>query len=536
MAAAKGKPCGASYIAGSKVCRVGLATEVNRAMNAAAGEIGAASLKAAVQKYAGGKGVERLRELRRDIKEEMGGNIVKGPRADELKRRLQAEGLLPNGKAKSVAPEAPAPSNRSPKKEYNKPQGAQELEDRRDRLLSEGIKAMRAKDDAKYAKLQEEFNKVQGELNRRNKGEAPQRVSEPKAPSEPPDPKWGVWGTDQLRDKYRAAKGLDKNAEARIKKELARRGVDADAPPPPPPERPKGVTQWTLDTMKSIDKDVEENTTARYGQKGYDWNDSLTGGAKLLGGGAFGTAIRGADKNVVKRGEIGQNEAAIIEKVGKLGLGPKLIAAELDGPGYQGDTKKGRLAMTIVSGKEIGFKGYESETNGVKTGDAFWTARAKLHRAGVAHNDMHGGNIFVNSKGEAKFVDLGLAQDSPKAALAEAMGAFRVLPVRRNRDADDMGDWQVKRWDFAGGAELRDAERYKDTESFSRRFPVAGKVLENKEKAIMKLKGYGLNDNDVSDVMAHGIRMPENSFNKGGMGKITDDQAMEVINTLYEGI
>jgi hypothetical protein len=162
---------------------------------------------------------------------------------------------------------------------------------------------------------------------------------------------------------------------------------------------------------------------------------------------------------------------------------------------------------------------------------------------GVAHNDMHIENVFIDRKGNGRFVDMGLAQDSPKAALAEAMGAFKERPkgsVKSSgagRTGD--GDWQVSRWDGSAGRELANAERSTSPAvraDFARRFPVAAKVLQNKEKAILKMKSYGLNDQDVADVMTHGIRSTPESFERGGMGKLTNQQAQSVINTLYEGV
>jgi hypothetical protein len=71
---------------------------------------------------------------------------------------------------------------------------------------------------------------------------------------------------------------------------------------------------------------------------------------------------------------------------------------------------------------------------------------------------------------------------------------------------------------------------------FAQRFPTAARVLENKEKAISKLKSFGLTDQDVADVITHGIRSNEKSFNTRGMGKLTDAQARQVIEVLYDGI
>ena len=50
------------------------------------------------------------------------------------------------------------------------------------------------------------------------------------------------------------------------------------------------------------------------------------------------------------------------------------------------------------------------------------------------------------------------------------------------------------------------------------------------------MKSFGLSDQDVADIIGHGIRSKNSSFEKGAMGKLTNEQAQSVINTLYDGI
>jgi hypothetical protein len=146
--ARKGKPCGASHISAAKVCRLSLAPEVNRALAAATGQVGAATLKDAVKKYAGAAGVNRLRELRKEIRGKEGGNIVKGPKADELKRRLQEEGLLPAGKAKSLDAGALFQQQIQPKAPSVPPDLKAQLA-----ALNPQVKAPTEKPDSKYGPL-----------------------------------------------------------------------------------------------------------------------------------------------------------------------------------------------------------------------------------------------------------------------------------------------------------------------------------------------------------------------------------------------
>jgi hypothetical protein len=355
-----------------------------------------------------------------------------------------------------------------------------------------------------------------------------------------PDSKWGKWGNDQLRDKLKAAKNLgDVNNVGRIEAEMRRRGLDPNKRPTVK-ENPEGIGSFKRKELDEIDQKVEAKTTAQFGEKGFDWSQSLLGTAKVLGAGAFGTAIKDASGLVVKRGELGPNEAPIFQKVHELGLAPRMIAAELDGASkYTPGTKIGRMAMGLAEGTPIGSR------RGPEIEQAYWTARAALHRGGVAHNDMHIQNVFVGKNGKGQFVDLGLAQDSPKAALAEAMGAFvsgprgTIRSSARTGGREGQGDWQVQRWDNIGGEDFARADRRGDraeVESLKARFPTAYKVYANKEKAINEMRSMGLTDQDISDVIFHGIRSKESSYDVGAMGKLTDQQALKIINTLYDGI
>jgi tRNA A-37 threonylcarbamoyl transferase component Bud32 len=363
-----------------------------------------------------------------------------------------------------------------------------------------------------------------------------------RAKANPADPgKWKKWGDEELRDQRSVLIRQGKVGDVDdVEAEMARRGLA---------KRPLGlaglpqkVSKWTHENMVRLDERVERDTQMQMGKEDFVWGNSLKKGAKLLGEGAYGTAI--VDKNdvVVKRGTVGENEAKLIDRIGKVDLGPKLIAAQYDGPGYERGTHDGRIAMTRVPGSPIGKKKGDDPVG--KTGkvvsDVYWEARAKLHRMGIAHNDMHIENVFIDRNGNGRFVDMGLAQAGPKAALAEAMGVFTRVPQGAiRRGGSDAGDWQVRRWDGTAGKEMVNAEMSTSSAvkaEFARRFPTAARVLENKEKAIKKLKSFGLTDQDVADVISHGIRKREKSFNERGMGKLTDAQARQVIEVLYDGI
>jgi hypothetical protein len=47
---------------------------------------------------------------------------------------------------------------------------------------------------------------------------------------------------------------------------------------------------------------------------------------------------------------------------------------------------------------------------------------------------------------------------------------------------------------------------------------------------------YGLTPKDITSIYEHGIRSPLSSYTKGAWGKMTDQQAQELLNQLYEGV
>jgi hypothetical protein len=335
---------------------------IGRALNAAAGDIGANTLYQAA-KAVGRGNLKRYHEIRLQLNKEVGGNIVKGARADEFKRRLQEAGVIPNGKPKTAAP---APES-IPKKPDSLPAKPNSLEN---------------------------------------------------------------WGTPQLVAKRRAAWALgDDKKVARFDAELDRRGWKA--PEPAAPTQASASTKLSRITAKKFDEKMKAEQLRRDGDQTFDrWDETTGSGSKKIGQGAFGSVTVDKDRTyAVKRGDISDTEGKLIQKIGDRDLGPKLIAADVDGPGWERapgvDNRRGRLAMTIVDGEPIGiFRKPDDMIGGVRVADAYWTARAQLHRMGIAHNDMHIDNVLVDNNGKGRFVDMGLAQDSPKAALAEAMGAF----------------------------------------------------------------------------------------------------------------
>ena len=174
-------------------------------------------------------------------------------------------------------------------------------------------------------------------------------------------------------------------------------------------------------------------------------------------GGAFGD-VAVTDDHVIKRGSIGPDEMKALFAMRQNPQFPTLVNGRFDGPfkhkstsynnpmGADNEkrpegqsqywdpdeqsefddrfpTAPGTYAMTRAQG-EPAFSmmdNLDDETK-EKAMKSFWRARAALHMKGFSHNDMHGGNIFVDEDGNSSIIDLGLAKDNPLSALMEGLG------------------------------------------------------------------------------------------------------------------
>ena len=116
---------------------------------------------------------------------------------------------------------------------------------------------------------------------------------------------------------------------------------------------------------------------------------------------------------------ITKQEAEAAQLAGKLGFGPKVEYA--DATQMQMRMAKGRpLEKAVVSRQQaevasgkMGKRLSDTEKKQVLGG------LAKMHTSGMAHNDLHPGNIFVQEKGSANFIDFGTATKGGGAVAKE---------------------------------------------------------------------------------------------------------------------
>jgi len=250
-----------------------------------------------------------------------------------------------------------------------------------------------------------------------------------------------------------------------------------------------------------------------------DWDSAYLSGSERLGKGAFGafmavpndklgTGLSSFKDGVgIKVGKVGQNEASIIKIAGDNGVGPKLIAAKTgqdfrkDSYGYT--TADGMIAMGRVPGKPV-YKVAQTP----EIAEAFWQSRAVLHtKAGIAHNDMHGGNALVDktSKGtNVKFVDFGLASTNPKAVLVEALGG-------------------VTNKDYQVSSNLKSGDAFNI-------------VKANFQRVEKELQKDGFSEKSLRTFFDTTIRKEDSFFKEGAWGKMTDAQAKKYVKMLYQNI
>jgi tRNA A-37 threonylcarbamoyl transferase component Bud32 len=245
----------------------------------------------------------------------------------------------------------------------------------------------------------------------------------------------------------------------------------------------------------------------------FDFASAMRAPGTTIGQGAFGKARLLDRGEVVKEGKIGQYEAAVFNRLRGLGITPELRGVEYRRgqlpktvkPGYGGHVQElqGKLALERAPGLPWGKQLYNADIPERKQLiDAYLRVRADLHRQGVAHNDMHGGNVFYDKKtGKAMLIDMGLAQISPKAALIEGLGVFNGR------------DWQADKYDLRGA-----------------KTPTVKKLQENIRKVEAELKRLGVDTDRMPQIRANSTKI------QGALGKITDSQAQSLVNKLYSGI
>ena len=208
-------------------------------------------------------------------------------------------------------------------------------------------------------------------------------------------------------------------------------------------------------SLVSVSKPREVSGNTRLSR---EFNEAET----VLGKGSFGEARLTSKGDVIKSGAIGQDEVKAMQRLERSGISPVLKDAEAHtdlvlGGGREADGASafigkydGMLKMNRVKGQSMLDYVLDGEEKTTGLAESFLRSSKKMHLQGVAHNDRHMGNVFVDDK-KVSFLDFGLAQTDSRAALVEALGNDDPVFDRQGGDlflTNNLGKssvWQVFR-------------------------------------------------------------------------------------------
>ena len=296
-----------------------------------------------------------------------------------------------------------------------------------------------------------------------------------------------------------------------------------------------------------------------------DQFDDDEDGENYMDEGAFGQVFEDRNGNVIKKGQLGPKELHALHAMKDNPAFPNLINAQFDEPfkhkssvynnpmnvdnerrgqgeedywnpddqsewDKQFPTASGTYAMSQAKGSPLyNALGMDEETKD-KMMRNFWRARGDLHKAGFSHNDMHGGNVFVDEEtGEVQIIDLGLAKDNKLSALMEGLGG---LDFEEGQDYQLTGDLSGSKFSERM-QEMSVKNREKIEQTIMDSFDLDDMDDEEAEDA------YIQGAESLREMMTGDIRMREDDFDriKEQIPYLADDKNVEkLIKMLYEEI
>ena len=328
----------------------------------------------------------------------------------------------------------------------------------------------------------------------------------------------------------------------------------------------KGRSKQKFKSKELVKKMNEELKSGGYfAQEDYDMDDV----GDELGSGVFGSVYKGSDgDSVIKEGEIGPDELLAMKKMRDNPGFPTLLNAEFTSPFLQEDPErnnpkgesdvyktnfrdkqayfnpdeadpgdgsegwserfamaKGRYAMSLAKGTTLD-EWYEKHTSDKepelyeKAMTGIMRLRRQMHEQGIAHQDMHGNNIFMDDEGNPSVIDLGLAQNNPMAAFMEALGGM----------SGHDGQFTMGAAPFMSTMDEYIPERITET--------MGSNLSDIKDQIMDKIGPDSIDPDDVEDIMKGGIRNTDVDLSEfqQALGFGHNDDIMSAIKQLYQGV
>ena len=311
-------------------------------------------------------------------------------------------------------------------------------------------------------------------------------------------------------------KGREKEKEDKFNQVLANIKPDAK---PEQVEKKEAITKRMNDELKS---------SGILPQPDLDMEDILENG-DFKGEGIQGAVSLSPDgKTVVKQGAIGRDELEALSRMKDHPSFPTLLNARFDGPFGNIDPVKnnpqgvnpragkfyqdhnygenfyekfpgapGMFAMSTAKGDELHDVPFaDGDEEQYEMTKKIHQLRRDMHKQGIAHNDMHGGNVFYDEdSGDLSMLDFGLASVSPIRALMEGLGGINGASMMDIMDdiaeRDEAGDYQLA--DEFRGHGMSDSDHF-DTEQMGKMF--RGNV-DNIRQTLMDAMDVDVDDEDA---------------------------------------
>jgi tape measure domain-containing protein len=169
-------------------------------------------------------------------------------------------------------------------------------------------------------------------------------------------------------------------------------------------------------------------------QELYDhkWEFKTIPGIKTLGEGLYGT-VYDMGGYALKHGQITDKEIELSRRAGELGLGPRVLGSK------RYSSSDAAIAMELIRGQTA--NDAYNISDGGKYPESFFKEVIRLKKSlienGIAHNDLHGGNILIDKQGQLRAIDYGLAEDANVSSIVKDFNhsSFQRRVVNKTEDS-----------------------------------------------------------------------------------------------------